>query len=275
MANTIINTKVLGEIIGANLPSMTKFAGVATVDDTLKSVAGDTISVEKYTYIGEAVDVAEGTAIPLSDLSMSSQNVVVKKAGKGVKLTDEEVQRRGQEVVEEAKNQLTMSIIDKIDTDVYEACKGATLKYDGKADILSYSAIVNANVLFGEEDDDEVKVMFISPLQKAQIMLDANFIRAGELGDRVVSSGVIGELAGCQIVVSNKIKTFKESTKDVFANPIVKIGGVAIKLAKSVGIEEDRSAKTKSSEFYADEHFVAYLRDASKVVLATVLKVKE
>lgn len=273
MANTIINKEVLGQVIGAELSTKLKFAGVAEVDTTLQSVSGDSITVEKYEYIGEAVDVAEGTAIPISDLSMSSQKVTVKKAGKGIKLTDEEVQRRGGEVVNEGKKQLTMSIADKIDSDCYEAAKTATLKYDGTADLITYEAIVKAQALFGEADD-EAKVMFISPLQKAQLQLDPLFTRASQMGDDVVSSGVIGEIAGVQIIVSNKVKEYTKATKKQFDNPIIKTGGLGIKLAKSVGIEEDRSAKTKSTEFYADEHFVAYLRDASKVVLATVLSVK-
>ena len=114
--------------------------------------------------------------------------------------------------------------------------------------------------------------MYISPLQKAQIQLDPMFTRPGDMGDKLVSSGVIGELAGMQIIVSTKVKAHTKTAKDFFDNPIVKAGGLGIELAKSVNIEPKRDAAIKSTEWYADEHFVAYLRDSSKVVLATFLK---
>lgn len=273
MPNTLINHKVLGDVIGAELPTKLKFAPVAKVGTKLKSVAGDTITVDKYAYIGEAVDVGEGQPIPISDLSMSSQEVTVKKAGKGIKLTDEEVIRRGTEVVTEGKKQLSLSIQDKIDSDCYDVLKTSQLKYDGTASVLNYEGIVKSLVLFGdEEEEDEAKVMYISPLQKAQLQLDPLFTRASQMGDTVVSKGVIGEIAGVQIIVSNKVKEYTKATKKLFDNPIVKSGGLGIELAKSVNIEEDRLAKTKSSEYYADEHYVAYLRDSSRVVLATFLK---
>lgn len=276
MANTLINNKVLGDTIGAELPTKLKFAPVAEVGTKLTSVAGDTLVVEKYSYIGEAVDVAEGAAIPISDLSMGSTEVTVKKAGKGIKLTDEEVIRRGQEVINEGKKQLSISITDKIDSDSYAALKTAQLKYEGhKADeIIGYEGMVNAIALFGDEDIEDMAV-YISPLQRAQLQLDPNFIRASDLGDQVLTTGVIGSIAGVQVIVSNKVKKATKDTKSVFHNPIVKKGGLGIELAKAVNIEEDRSPSTKSSEYYADEHYVAYLRDSSKVVLATFLEEEE
>ena len=41
--------------------------------------------------IGEAVDVAEGQAIPVEALATEMENVTVKKAGKGIRITDEAI----------------------------------------------------------------------------------------------------------------------------------------------------------------------------------------
>ena len=68
MPNSLLNVKVMGEVLGATLPSKLKFAPLANVDSTLTKVAGDTIVVGKYGYIGEAVKVAPGEQIPISDL---------------------------------------------------------------------------------------------------------------------------------------------------------------------------------------------------------------
>ncbi|WP_346886448.1 N4-gp56 family major capsid protein [Clostridium sp. UBA4395] len=260
MANTLINNKVLGEVIGASLPNKLKFAPLAKVDTTLQGQAGDTITVEKYGYIGEAVKVAEGGQIPTSDLTMTSQDVKVVKAGNGFTLTDEEVGRRGQEVVNEGKSQLEKSILDGIDSDCYTALKTASLTKTCVAK-LTYDDIVDGVGLFGEEDD-EAKVLFISPEQKTAMLKDPMFIRASEMGDKVVMTGVIGEIAGCQIVVSGKVK--KVTNK--FTNVIVKAGALGIKLKKATNIEEDRDAGHAKSTWYGTHHYVAYLADATKCV---------
>ena len=264
MANTLINTKVMGEVLGAELPAKLKFAPLATVSTALLNVAGDTVSRSKYAYIGEATIIAEGAKIDVTDLSMTSQDVKVVKAGKGFGVTDEDVKRRGQEVINEGKAQLLKSISDKIDTDCLTAL-ATTKLVKTVATELSYDAIVDAVGVF-EEEDDEARVIFIAPEQKVKLMKDPNFIRASQLGDQVLLTGTIGEIAGCQVVVSRKIK--KASTK--FNNLIVKAGALGIEMAKAVNVEEMRIASNKKSEFYADQFYVAYLRDESKCVKLTV-----
>ncbi|MEG2460865.1 MAG: N4-gp56 family major capsid protein, partial [Clostridia bacterium] len=133
MANSLLNVKVMGEVIGASLPAKLKFAPLAKVDTTLTKVAGDTIVVGKYGYIGEAVKVAPGEQIPISDLSMTSQEVTVAKAGKGVKILDEDVVIRGEEVVTEGKAQLEKAILDKVDSDCLTALQSSKVTVDKSA----------------------------------------------------------------------------------------------------------------------------------------------
>ncbi|MGG7146295.1 N4-gp56 family major capsid protein [Clostridium butyricum] len=265
MANTLINDKVLGQVIGAELPAKLKFSPVAVVDSTLTSVAGDTIKVEKYAYIGEAKDVAEGAEITISDLTMTEQDVTVKKACSGFSATDEQIVRRGAEVVNEGKKQLLMATQDHIDSDCRDTLATATLKYETTTK-LDYISIVKANAKFGDKGHDFVKYLYISPDQEADLMLNDKFIDASQLADSVVTEGVIGKIAGCYVVVSGKITL---NSKHKYTNFIVQQGGLGIKLAKEFEIEEDRKANTKSSAYYSSEFYVTYLRDASKVVAIT------
>lgn len=264
MANNLLNVKVMGEVIGAELPHKLKFTPLAVVSTELQGVAGDTITKGKYAYIGEAVDVAVGQAIPESDLNMTSQDVKVKKAGNGFVVTDEDVKVRGNEVIEEGKRQLLKSIADKIDSDSLNSLLTTTLTTT-VASTLGYDAIVDGVGVFAEEDD-EARVIFIAPEQKITLLKDPNFIRASEMGDKTIMTGVIGEIAGCQVVVSRKVK----KAGDKFNNLIVKAGALGIEMAKIVNLEEERSAKYKKSGYYADEFYATYLRDESKCVKLVV-----
>lgn len=261
MANNLINVKVMGEVLGAELPAKLKFAPLAVVSTKLEGVAGDTIVRSKYAYIGEATQIAAGEPIPVSDLSMTSQEVKVYKSGKGFAVTDEDVKVRGQEVIDEGKSQLLKSISDKIDSDSLASLLTTTLVSPAVNDEISYNTIVNAVGVFAEEDD-EARVLFIAPEQKVKLMKDPNFLRAGEMGDKIIMTGVIGEIAGCQVVVSRKVKAIAGKIN----NLIVKAGALGIELAKATNVEEDRIPKCKKSEFYADQFYATYLRDESKCV---------
>lgn len=267
MANTLINNEVLGEVLGAELPGKLKFAPIAKVDTTLVGVAGDTIKVEKYGYIGEAEDVAEGQPIPISDLAMTSTKVTLKKAGKGFTLTDEEVQRRGNEVIEEGKRQVSMAIKDKIDTDCYESLKTTKLTHNCTGKLLFHD-IVKAKSLFQLEDDEKL-VLYIHPDQEADVIVTEGFIPATNFGDSVLVEGAIGRLAGCDVVKTLKVKKVSNKYNDI----IVRDGALGIKLGRTVGIEEDRVAKNKKTDYYADEVYVTYLakdNGAVKVVTTEV-----
>ena len=63
MSTDMVIPQVWADMISAKLPAALKFTKFAKVDNTLVGRPGDTISVPKYDYIGDAEDVAEGTAI--------------------------------------------------------------------------------------------------------------------------------------------------------------------------------------------------------------------
>ncbi len=108
-------------MISAKLPNKIRVAPFAKVDTTLQGAEGDTITVPKFAYIGDAEDVAEGVECGLTTLETSSEKVTVKKAMKAVGLTDEAVLSAHGDPVGETNNQLALSIASKIDNDCMDA----------------------------------------------------------------------------------------------------------------------------------------------------------
>ncbi|MGF7184959.1 N4-gp56 family major capsid protein [Desulfitispora alkaliphila] len=264
MLSDLINPEVMADMVSAELPNKIRFTQIARVDNTLQGQAGNTITVPKYLYIGDAEDVAEGVAMGTTTLTTTSQQATVKKAGKAIELTDEAVLSGYGDPVGEAVTQLTMAMANKVDNDCLAALDEATLTHDASADSISADIIADAIDKF-EEEDDEPKVLFIHSKQKTTLRKDPQFTRASDMGDAVVMSGVIGEIYGCQVVVSNKLP---EDT-DVYSNYIVKSGALDIYLKRNVSIEDDRDILAKTTVISADEHYVAVLADESKVVKFT------
>lgn len=263
----LINPQVMADMISAKLPQLLKFAPLATIDRSLVGRPGNTITVPKYAYIGDAADIAEGVAIDPTLLTASSTTATVKKAGKGVEITDEAVLSGYGDPVGEAEKQLGMSIASKVDADCVTAFEGATLTYDGSAAAIGYAGVVNAVDVFGEEEV-EAKVMLVHPKQITQLRQDPDFKDRNKYPMDTLMTGAIGEIAGCQVVPSKRVAT--DAT--TYHNPIVKAGALTIFLKRDVEVETDRDILKKSTVLTADEHYTAYLSDASKVVLAKFKK---
>lgn len=208
--SNLINPQVMADIISGKLPKKIKFTPIAKIDRTLVGQAGNTITVPKYAYIGDAENVAEGVAMGTTVLTASTTIATVKKAGKAVEITDEAALSGYGDPVGEATNQLTLAIAAKVDADCHDALMNATLNYDGTASVISYVGIVNAIDLFEDESDVPTsKIMFIHPKQLTTIRLDSDFKDINKYPMSVIMTGTVGEVGGCQIVPSKKIKLVK------------------------------------------------------------------
>ena len=263
----LINPQVMADMIAAELPKKIKMAPFAVVDTTLQGVAGNTITIPKFAYVGEAEVVAEGIAAGTVVLTATSAQATVKKAVKAIELTDEAVLSGYGDPVGEATRQLTMAIADKVDSDCMAAAAAATNVVDKSTAAISYNAIVDALDAFAEEDD-EAKVLFIHPKQLTALRKDANFIDKNKFGADVMMAGVIGMIAGAQVVVSRKVKDLGSG---VYACPIMKAGALALYMKRGVNAETDRNVLASTTVLKADEHYVAAIKDESKIV---VLKAK-
>ena len=263
----LFNPQVVGDLIATELPKKIKMAPFAVVDNTLQGVAGNTITIPKFAYVGEAEVVAEGIAAGTVVLTATSAQATVKKAVKAIELTDEAVLSGYGDPVGEATRQLTMAIADKVDSDCMAAAAAATNVVDKSTAKISYDAVVDAVDAF-EEEDDEAKVLFIHPKQLTTLRKDANFIDKNKFGADVMMTGAIGQIAGCQVVVSKKVKDLGSG---VYANVILKAGALALFMKRGVNAETDRDVLKSTTILKADEHYVAAVKDERKVV---VLKAK-
>lgn len=264
----LINPEVMADMIREKLVDEIKFTPLAKVDTTLQGRAGDTVTLPKYSYIGDAVDVAEGAKIDITNLSATSTSVKVKKAAKGVAITDEAALSGYGDPIGELTSQLATAIAQKVDNDCMTALNGikAAMTHDVSAtDAISSGVVADALVKFGEDLDGD-KVLLIAPAQLAQIRKDPDYINRSEIATQMVMSGAVGAIWGCEVVVTNKIK----AASSKFTNFIVKPEALAIFMKRGVEVETARDIETKTTKMTADEHYAAYLLDESKAIKLVV-----
>lgn len=264
--SNLVDPEVLADMIRGKLTDNLRFAPLAKLDSSFAGRPGDRITLPKYSYIGDAADVAEGAAIPIELLTASTQQVTVKKAGKGIKLTDEAVLSGYGDPMGEAATQLTAAIAAKVDNDCLAALDGIKAGMTHTATgVITSEVVADAMVKFGEDPDGD-KVLFIAPAQLAQIRKDPGYINKSEMATALMMNGTVGELWGCQLVVTNKIK----ASGGKYTNFIVKPQALAIYLKREVELETARDIEHKLTIITADQHYATYLLDESKAVKLVV-----
>lgn len=261
----LIIPEVIASFVDEKLTDSIKFANYAEVDTTLAGRAGDTVTLPSYNYIGDAEDVAEGSAIPYEKLTTGTTSVTIKKAGKGTDITDEALLSAYGDPQREAGMQLGLSIASKVDNDVITTLQGiiSGMTVDKSSVNICGDSVADALVKFGE-DLEGVMTMFVHPTQVATIRKDTNWIAGSELRAEQLVTGSLGQIHGVNVVVSNKVPY--NASKTAFENFIIKQGALKIYLKRDTMVETERDIDHKTTKVNADKHYVTYLYDASKAI---------
>lgn len=256
----LFNPEVLAPLIEQKYTDLMKFTPIAQVDTTLQGQAGDTITLPKYTYIGDAEAVAEGEDIPISALTQDTVTVTISKFGKGVILTDEAIINRYGNAVDEAVKQIAIAIANKQDNDILATLNDdipnvMTVDYESDVSISS-DLFADALLKYGEDEEGD-KLAFVSPTMLNTLRKSEDWIPVTEIGVQTLMSGVMGMIWGCQIRPSNKI------THTFF---IVKPGAIKLYLKRGVLVETDRNIRNQTNSMMGSKIYVPYLYDESKAV---------
>lgn len=203
----LVNPQVIADMFDKKLVDNIRLAPLFDVDATLAGRAGDEVTLPAYQYIGDAEDVAEGVDIDIAKLSQVTTKVKVKKAGKGVQITDEAVLSGYGDPVNEAVSQLILSVSSKLENDCYAslATVGAQMRYTKQSTEKFPDTVQNALELFGEDVEGE-KVLLCAPSQRKDLMKATDWLPASEIAANIIVKGTIGEIAGCQTVTVNRLK---------------------------------------------------------------------
>ena len=266
----LVNPEVMADMVSAKLPKMIKFTPLAYVERELVGQPGNTLTVPKWEYSGDAKDIEEGVAIEPDQLTTKKSTMTIKKAGKGIELTDEAVLSGLGDPIGQATHQIALAIANKVDNDLVEEAKKAT-QFVADAPTTG-DALDKALAMFADEEDARY-VAIINPADAIELRKDTakEWVRGSEIGADIVISGTFGEAHGVQIVRSKKVdkgKGFlvKVSAVETDTDDVAKYGAFVINLKRDVAVETDRDILKKTTVITGDEHYGVYLYDPTKVV---------
>lgn len=264
----MIDPEVMATMLDAKLPKQIRFSSIAPVDTTLQGQAGDTVTIPRYKYIGDAEDVAEGGAISYHQLSTATQKVTLKKIGVGIELTDEAVLSGYGDPAGQSTKQIGMSIASKVDNDILDVAKTAKLQVKAPMNLdlidqISAQLIDNDSDFNYEQDDTQTGVLFLHPKDANALrkLASNNWTRTSELGDNILVKGAFGELFGWTIVLTRKVATGYGLA--------VLPGAMKTYIKRDTNVETFRDIDHKTTKINADKIYgVAIVNDA-KIVRIT------
>lgn len=259
--DNLIDPVVLADFIDEKLTDKMVFAPLADVDTTLEGRPGSTIQLPVWEYIGAASTVAENASIPLASLTQSSATVQIHKIAKGTEFTDEAALSGFGDVSQESGAQLVTAIADGLDKELLVVLESiaSTMTASYTTTGLTGDDINAALELFGEDVDEDTRVLLVNPKDATTLRKASNWLPASEIAaDRIVR-GAIGEIYGCQVVITNRLKSKSEAF-------IIKPGALRLFLKRDTLVEAARDIVYKKTVVTADKHFACYLYNASKAI---------
>lgn len=249
-AEDLINPEVLADAVSAELENKIRFAPYARIDSTLEGQPGDTITRSRYAYIGPAEDLQEGVPMDTSKLSITTTQVTIKEAGKAVEVTEKAIITNVNGTMNEAANQISLSIADKLEIDYLASLAETQLTFNGTA--TTAQNIIDAVDLFNDEDEEQY-VLFINPKDYTKLY------KSLVSGNTFLSKAQVAELTGLADIV--KTKRVAEGT-----SYIQKQGAVEIVYKKRTNVEQDRDILARTFVIAGNQYYTTNLFNEGGVV---------
>lgn len=261
LLTNLLDPQVVADFIDEKLTDKMVFAPLADVDTLLEGRPGSTVLMPQWSYIGAASTVNENEAISLTSMNQTWASVQIHKIAKGTEFTDEAALSGAGDIASEAGYQLVLAIADGLDKELLTVLEsiGADMTQSYASGSLFADAVNDALEKFGEDIDDGAKVLLVSPADATSLRKASDWLPASEIAaDRMVR-GAIGEIYGCQVIITNRLRSKSEAF-------IVKPGALRLFLKRDTLVETARDIVYKRTTATADKHFACYLYDENKAV---------
>lgn len=267
MKQDLIIPEVVSDMVETHFGGRITLLPVTEIDRSLEGVAGDTLKFPCFRYIGKAEQVGENGEVKAGMLSADTVEARVEKYAKAVCITDEARLSGFGDPVGEAARQLAQAIDHALDDKLYQVLGDLPLARKAAVKGLSADAVADALTLFGEEMDGE-KLLLTDAEGFAALRKDPAYIRASDMGQRVIFSGVVGEIWGCQIVITARVKADEAKMEKQYF--IVKPGALRLISKQGTALEVHREPQYMRNTLYASKHCACYLYDAGKAAALAV-----
>lgn len=268
--SNVIIPEVLAAMIAAEIPGQLALAGsdAVTVLDNLKGGPGNTIKIPRWGTIGDFTEVAEGIAMPVVNIAATAATATVKKFARGVEVTDEALLASYDDPLKEVARQFARYAARAADRELITAAETSSLQH-AAAGTITLNDIIDA---IGKWNDASVNISGLvvhSKVYRDLIKL-AEFKTLTQKADSVIEKGVVGQVYGVPIRVSDSITTVAGSP-NTYRNLLLKKGALGLWYQRNMNVETERDTIKRTTVITADSIFAtAMFQDSPLPVVKLV-----
>ena len=280
MANTI-NTNVIVPDVYAQLVR-DKIAGKVKVAQFLVNLGdlhgkvGETLTMPKWSYIGDAKDWAINTPMEVTQMKQTSTKATIRAIqAPAVKVADYDNEVELGNAIEEASNQQAIGVARKYDTDAIACALESPLKYQlATKNVVTQDEMISILGLYGDDRDsaDFDAIVIHSAFAPSFYKMDMFTSRERTMtkdGSGIAVNGVIGEFLGIPVVLSDRL--YDATNQEGFIL-VMKKNAISIIPKENPFAETSRDASLRQTIIYLSQFYAMALTDDTAIVFAkTVL----
>lgn len=288
-AADLIQPEVWGPAVMETVLKKAVLAPLTVQDNRLVGQPGETVHFPQFGYIGDAEDQTENVAMETDKLAMTDGVTTIKEVGKAVEITDRAILTSIGSPLDQARNQLGLSIARKLDTDIRAAAEvvvaasgdyraSSPLVVPDAAGKLSWARITAGIAMFGDEwDPSEMAGIVIHSKQHVDLMNDANFLSVDKFGQNAtILRGQVGAIATVPVFVSDRATVITDIDSGTAGNQagykalIIKNNALSVLYKRQPLVETDRDILKRNTVITVNAHYaVKRIDDRGVVVLPT------
>jgi hypothetical protein len=280
MANTInknvIVPEVYAELVREKIAGKTKVSQFAKVLGDLHGKVGETLTMPKWGYIGDATDWAINTPMVSTQMKQTDTKAIIKAiAAPAVKVADYDNEVELGNAIDEASGQQAVSIARKYDTDAINSCLTSPLKYKlGTKNKVTQEELIAILGLYGDDRDsaDFDAIVIHSSFAPSFYTMDMFVSKEKTMttdGNGITVNGVIGYFLDIPVILSDRLY---DSTNTEGFILVMKKGAIGLIPKEAPYSEASRDASLRQTTIYCSQFYAMALIDDEAVVYAkTVL----
>ena len=276
MANTI-NTNVIvpevyAQLVRDKIKGKCKVAQFLVNLGDLHGKVGETLTMPKWSYIGDAKDWDINTPMDITQMKQTSTTATIKAIqAPAVKVADYDSEVELGNAIEEAASQQAVAVGRKYDTDAIACALTSPLKYQlaTKNTVTQDEMIAMLGIYGDDRDSADFDAIVISSLfAKDFYKMDMFTSRERTMtkdGNGIAVNGVIGEFLGIPVVLSDRL--YDNTNTEGFIL-VMKKNAISIIPKENPFAETARDAGLRQTTIYLSQFYAMALTDDTAIVVA-------
>lgn len=259
----LVREKIAGKVV------VSQFAKVL---GDLQGNVGETLTMPKWGYIGDAKDWDVSKPMDKTQMEQTSTTATIKAiAAPAVKVRDYDNEVALGEALNEASAQQGIAIARKHDTDAISCALGSPLKYKlGAKNTVTQTEMIAILGLYGDERDsaDFDAIVINSVFAPSFYTMDMFVSREKTMttdGNGIAVNGCIGYFLNIPVLLSDRLY---DTTNTEGFMLVMKKGALGLIPKEVPFVETERDASIRETVIYASQFYAMALIDDEAIVVA-------